>query len=70
MELVSCRRCGAPTALVIDANTRKGILVDAAPRRDYVVVGATDAGVPLVELRETWVPHSRTCRRPDEYQHP
>jgi hypothetical protein len=51
---------------VIDAKTRKGILVDAAPRQDYVVVGATEAGVPLVELRETWVPHFRACRRPEK----
>jgi hypothetical protein len=50
---------------VIDAKTRKGILVDAVPRQDYVVVGATKAGEALVELQETWVPHFRACRRPD-----
>jgi len=51
---------------VIDAKTRKGILVDAAPRQDYVVVGATKAGVALVELRETWIPHFRACRPPEK----
>jgi hypothetical protein len=65
MDSVPCRKCGAPTAFVIDAKTRKGILVDAVPRQDYVVVGATKAGEPLVELHETWVPHFRACRRPD-----
>lgn len=65
MDPLSCRNCGASTRLVIDANSRRGILVDPASRQEYVVVGETEAGVPLVELRETWVPHYRTCKRPD-----
>ena len=60
---VPCRMCGAPTRLVVDAKTRKGVLVDAAPRQDYVIVGASEAGVPLVELRETWAPHFAGCKR-------
>jgi hypothetical protein len=51
---------------MIDAHTRKGILVDATPRQEFVVVGKTDGGVPLVEHREIWIPHYRTCNRPDK----
>src|ERR1041385_285462 len=67
-EPVPCRRCGAPTRLVIDAKSRKGVLVDAVPRQDYVIVGATKEGVPLVELREAWDPHFATCRSPGEHE--
>jgi predicted proteasome-type protease len=56
-DVVPCRKCGAPTRLVVVEKSGKGLLVDATPRQDYVVVGATKAGTPLVELRETWVAH-------------
>jgi predicted proteasome-type protease len=56
-DVVPCRKCGAPTRLVVVAKSGKGLLVDATPRQNYVVVGATKAGTPLVELRETWVAH-------------
>jgi len=65
MELLICPKCRASTRLVIDAYTRRGILVDPGPRQEYVITGEAEAGVPLVELRETWIPHYRTCQRPD-----
>jgi len=62
-DVVGCRKCGAPTRLVVVANSGKGLLVDAQPRRDYVIVGVTDSGVPLVELRDTWVAHTHETPR-------
>jgi hypothetical protein len=63
-EPVVCRRCGAATRFVIVAESRKGLLVDETPRHDYVVVGTTETGVPLVRPQETWVPHFLTCSKP------
>lgn len=57
-DIVHCRKCGAPTRLVVLAKTGKGILVDATPRRGYVVIGVASSDIPLVELRDTWIAHT------------
>ena len=62
-DVLRCRKCGAPTRLVVIAKSGKGLLVDATPRRNYVVVGVTDSGVPLVEQRDTWVAHAHETPR-------
>jgi predicted proteasome-type protease len=64
LDVVPCRKCGAPTRLVVVAKSGKGLLVDATPRPAYVVMGVTKAGTPLVELRDTWVAHLHEPTRP------
>jgi hypothetical protein len=63
-DVVHCRKCGAPTRLVILAQSGKGILVDATPRQGYVVIGVASSDIPLVELRDTWMPHTHEAPPP------